>query len=114
MFCYDLAVLYTFHITVHVRPESDSRLIMVMLHGVRVETLTVSPESLGVPFPVSFEAAATVLKNLPRFFFGPEGSFVWVASDNGELIWQVDGQLYDLQERVIYVKLKGSCPASRI
>jgi len=71
VFCYDLAVLYTFHITVHVRPESDSRLIMVMLHGVRVETLTVSPESLGVPFPVSFEAAATVLKNLPRFFSGP-------------------------------------------
>jgi len=87
---------------------------MVILHGVRVETLTVSPESLGVPFPVSFEAAATVLKNLPRFFFGPEGSFVWVASDNGELTWQVDGQLYDRQERVIYVKLKGSCPASRI
>ena len=83
---------------------------MVMLHGERVETLTVPPESLGVSFPVSFEVAAAVLRSLPRLFHEPDGSFVWVAPDDGDLAWQVDGQLYDRQERVIYVELNGSCP----
>ena len=39
----------------------------------------------------------------------PDGSFVWVSSQ-GEPAWQVDGNLYDHNERLLFVDLKGTCP----
>ncbi len=45
-------------------------------------------------------------------FVEPDGSFVWVA-DHGEPAWQVDGLLFDRAGQLVYVELKGSCPAER-
>jgi hypothetical protein len=42
-------------------------------------------------------------------FCEPDGSFVWVSSQ-GEPAWQVDGNLYDRNERLLFVDLKGTCP----
>jgi hypothetical protein len=42
-------------------------------------------------------------------FCEADGSFVWV-SPHGQRAWQVDGNLYDLGERLLFVDLKGTCP----
>ena len=59
---------------------------------------------------ISFEAARTMLSQLPRMFCEADGSFVWV-SPQGAPAWQVDGNLYDRNERLLFVDLKGTCPA---
>jgi len=64
-------------------------------------------------FPVTFEQAESSLAALPRMFIEPDGSFVWVA-DRGERAWQIDGQLYDRNGRLLYVEVKGNCPADAL
>jgi hypothetical protein len=65
-----------------------------------------------MPMPVSFEQAADRLQELPRMFFEPDGSFVWVGDEQGQR-WQVDGQLTDRDGRLLFVELKGDCPANQ-
>ena len=72
----------------------------------------ISPDSFDrrAVFGVSFEEAAARLAELPRLFFEPDGSFVWVG-DKG---WQIDGQLADRDGCVTSVQVKGACPAEEI
>jgi hypothetical protein len=81
------------------------------------------PEHVRQPFAVTFEQAAERLERLPRLYFEPDGSFVWVGegrtrADNGESAkpshrpWQLDGQLQEAAGRVQHVELKGDCPAA--
>ena len=58
---------------------------------------------------VSFEQAAERLAQFPRMFIEPDGSFVWVSSDKNDP-WQVDGTLYDREDKLLFVELKGCCP----
>ena len=58
----------------------------------------------------SFEEAADRLKQLARMYCEPDGSFVW-ASPQGQPPWQVDGNLYDRAGSLLFVDLKGTCPA---
>lgn len=60
-------------------------------------------------FDCTFETAAAGLAELERMFCEPDGSFVWVSSQ-GEPVWQVDGNLYDKEQRLRFVDVKGSCP----
>ena len=58
-------------------------------------------------FVRSFEDVVYHLSRLPRLFCEPDGSFVWRGSDaDGD--WQLDGQLFDRDERLLYVELKGT------
>jgi len=76
-------------------------------------TCAISPEWLGRTTLVrSFETVAADLARLERMYIEPDGSFVWVSS-RGEAPWQVDGNLYDHQERVRLVDVRGSCPRER-
>ena len=43
-------------------------------------------------------------------YMRPDGSFVWVSSHD-ESSWQVDGNLYDKNGQLLFVDLKGTCPA---
>lgn len=61
-----------------------------------------------LPLDVTFEEAAAVLETLPRMYFEPDGSFVWVAPA-GEIAWQLDGQLQDRGDRLDHVEIKGTC-----
>ena len=100
--------LYQFHISVHARPSgllTASR----SLRGSEFQTLIVSAEAMVVPFPISFETAAESLAKLERMFIEPDGSFVWGSSSTSREPWQVDGVLYDRQEKLFFVDLKGSC-----
>ena len=61
----------------------------------------------------SFEETRERLSRLARMYCEPDGSFVWVSSQ-GEPAWQVDGNLYDLAERLLFVDLKGTCPGEAL
>src|SRR5687767_6803554 len=99
--------MYRFHVCLHARPREAPLGVTLEIEGRSIATLAVSPASLGEPFGASFEDAASRLSGLPRMFFEPDGSFVWVSTDPA---WQVEGYLFDRDRRLQYVELKGSCP----
>lgn len=72
-------------------------------------TLDVAPGETTVPFAVGFDAAFGRLDGLERMFTEPDGSFVWTSPREG-LSWQVDGNAFERDGRVLLVDLKGSCP----
>lgn len=104
--------MYSFHVTVHARPPEVHAGPVIPLAGKQVPTLDIDPASLRVPCACSFEDAAAALSALPRMYCEPDGSFVWV-SEQGEPSWQIDGNLYDRDQRLLFVDLKGNCPAHR-
>jgi hypothetical protein len=75
--------------------------------------LAVPRESLGRPLAVGFDEALARLAALPRLYAEPDGSFVW-ASPAADRPWQVDGNLFERQGRVLLADLKGSCPAEAL
>lgn len=104
--------MYTFHATIHALPAVAIAGPVMRLADRDCPTLVVSHEALGATtFPCSFEEAAARLQQLERMYCEPDGSFVWVSSQEGPA-WQVDGNLYDRAEKLLFVDLKGSCRAS--
>jgi len=75
------------------------------------ETLAVPRDQLAVPMAIGFDDAISRLGELERLYVEPDGSFVWTSRREG-LRWQVDGNLFDKDGRVLLVDLKGSCPAA--
>jgi hypothetical protein len=67
----------------------------------------------GEPVPISFDAAFARLKELPRLFIEPDGSFVWTGDTADGQRWQMDGNLIDRGDVLAYVELNGHCPAER-
>jgi hypothetical protein len=103
--------MYNFYATLHARPASATAGPAIELAGRRLSTLAIAPAELsGTTLATSFEAARTRLDALARMYSEPDGSFVWVSSQ-GEPAWQVDGNLYDRQQQLQFVDLKGTCPA---
>jgi len=100
--------MYRFHVCLHARPREAPHGVTAEINGRAVATLAVSPVSLAESLGKSFEEAAATLSALPRLFFEPDGSFVWVSTV--ESPWQVEGWLYDRDGRLLYVELKGTCP----
>ena len=106
----DASAWLTFDIVVHPRPvdvraggdHADDR-------G-RWPTLVIPPADLVEPLPIGFDECSARLDALPRLFVEPDGSFVWRGEDRGG--WQVDGNLYERDGCVLYVELKGTCPAA--
>jgi hypothetical protein len=118
---------YRFHVSVHPLPASPEYDPPREIRGVTVRPLRIPPEALQSPLGLSFEEAAERLERLPRMFLEPDGSFVWVVSQvelqaefptesqaesPSEWKWQVDGVLYDRDQRLMFVDLKGECPDS--
>ena len=103
--------LYTFHATLHARPPGVMPGPAWSFAGQNLATLAVSSGELASPLPVSFEEAAERLARLERMFVEPDGSFVWVSART-DAQWQVDGNLYDRNGKLLFVDLKGTCPAA--
>jgi len=103
-------MMYSFFVTVHAQPPGATAGPEIIVAGRTLRTLQVSPTVLSTTtMDLSFEAATARLEKLERMFCEPDGSFVWV-SPQGEPAWQVDGNLYDRNERLLFVDLKGTCP----
>jgi hypothetical protein len=58
----------------------------------------------GGPLASRFEDVSDRLSRVDRLHMELDGSFVWVGPD-----WQLDGMLYDHNDRIRYVDLKGHC-----
>ena len=63
----------------------------------------------GQPFGCTWEQAARRLENLPRMIFEPDGSWIWSGGMDQDR-WQVDGHLFDFENRLHRVELHGACP----
>ncbi len=62
------------------------------------------------PFRCTWEEAAAALESLPRMMFELDGSWIY-SGDVGTNRWQVDGHLFDFDDRLHRVELHGQCPA---
>lgn len=103
--------MLSFYVTLHARPAGVTDGPTVELSGHRVRTLRVAPEQLATAkMDRSFEAVIGELGKLTRMYCEPDGSFVWTSCQD-EPRWQVDGNLYDRDGRMLFVDLKGTCPA---
>ena len=106
--------MYQFHTTIHARPAEAVAGEPVNLNGQPFGTLKLAPQLLGTSlFACTFEQASSRLTQLPRMYCEPDGSFVWTSSRD-EIAWQVDGNLYDRADRLLFVDAKGSCPPAQL
>jgi hypothetical protein len=105
--------MLTFQATLHARSPEVMPGISLELRGRRLTTLIVPPAALAHPFAMTFEEAAAALESLTRMFVEPDGSFVWVSANAiaADTIqdWQIDGNLFDRNGRLLMVDLKGTC-----
>jgi hypothetical protein len=63
----------------------------------------------SAPMAVGFDDAIDRLSAIERLYAEPDGSIVWTSPREG-LRWQVDGNLFERDGRVLLVDLKGTCP----
>lgn len=104
-------MMYRFCISLHALPTSAIASRENTIKGVSVVCLEIKPEQSHLPLDVSFEEAVVALNQLTRMFCEPDGSFVWRGDDQGG--WQVDGVLFDRAGKLIYIELRGKCPAQQ-
>ncbi|MGD9723237.1 MAG: hypothetical protein AB7O59_18610 [Pirellulales bacterium] len=105
--------MLSFYVSVHARPTNATAGATIALSGRPVQALALQPAELATTaFPCSFETAQERLSKLERMFCEADGSFVW-TSPQSALTWQVDGNLYDRDGRLLFVDLKGSCPSDQ-
>jgi hypothetical protein len=102
-----------FHATLHARSPEVVTGVSIELRRAPTPTLIVPPAALANPFALTFEETVTNLERLERMFVEPDGSFVWVSPTAGtgqeDPSWQLDGNLYDRNGRLLLVDLKGNC-----
>ena len=108
---WEMSGISWFHITLHVKPSGNWSRRTMNVEGIECELLDIPANRLDCPFPVSFEEACDSLSALPRLFIEPDGSFVWVSAVDVAPPWQLDGLLFDRAGRLLYVEVKGNCPA---
>ena len=105
------ATVYTFDAALHARPSEAHEA------GCHVDAwgtwpvLAVPRPALATPLAIGFDAAFERLAALERMYAEPDGSFVWTSPRAG-LSWQVDGNAFERNGRVLLVDLKGTCPAT--
>jgi hypothetical protein len=103
--------LYAFDISLHARPaEAEAGGGFRDAWG-EWPILRIPQAALGLPMAIQFDEAFARLAVLERMFVEPDGSFVWTSPREG-LSWQVDGNAFERDGRVLLVDLKGSCPAA--
>jgi periplasmic divalent cation tolerance protein len=84
-----------------VRTSLSTAPIDQVLKSFHVHLVAKDGDHLGI----KFDDACQRLDRVPRLHLELDGSFVWVGED-----WQMDGMLYDRNDLLRYVDLKGCCP----
>lgn len=110
--------LYDFFITLHPLPEPPggaggagppARVEAFTDARGRWPVLAVPRPLPSAPMAVGFDDALARLSAIERLYAEPDGSLVWTSPREG-LRWQVDGNLFERDGRVLLVDLKGTCP----
>jgi hypothetical protein len=100
--------MYTFDCVVRAMPPSAAPGEPLAIADVAYRPLVFPLAELATAFAVTFEETLCAFERLEQMFAEPDGSFVWVAADRA---WQIDGNLYDRDGRLLYVELRGRAPA---
>ncbi len=66
----------------------------------------------GCQLPQSFEEMASRMGRIPGMIFEMDGSFVWVDHEHFPAS-QMDGMVYDRNDHLEYVEIKGACNAQQ-
>ena len=105
--------MYAFECSLHASPDSDAPASGEALTDPcgLWPTLLIAQDQLSTPLSIGFDDVLNQLGNLPRLYAEPDGSFVWTSPQENTR-WQVNGNLYERNDRVLFVEIKGSCPAS--
>ncbi|MEO1991657.1 MAG: hypothetical protein ABGW78_06975 [Pirellulales bacterium] len=64
--------------------------------------------SLSRPLNVTFDNAVERLSQLDRMFVELDGSFLW-SNKHHSHSWQIDGNIFEQNNKVLFVELKGTC-----
>ena len=102
--------MYQFQAVIHPRGPDVVEGECVSIGSQQVRTLAGGRSIHEAAFPISYGTAAAALEELPRLDIEPDGWFVW-PSPLGEPRWQLEGTLHDRHDRLLFVQLKGTCPA---
>ncbi len=100
----------TWHLRIAGRPTNAVRAGDATILGYVVETLDL-PKGPS-PMSVNFENVADILSRYPNLHLEPDGAFTWGSVERRsqhERLWQLDGMIYDRENRIEYVELKGNC-----
>ena len=100
----------SWHLRITGRPENAIPGKNTAIFGQAIGTLQL-PTGPS-PMSVSFEKVAGILSRFPNLHFEPDGAFTWGSIDRrskDERLWQLDGMIYDRENRIEYVELKGNC-----
>jgi hypothetical protein len=100
-----------FHLIVQAMSPRIEASVPLVLDGHSYPTLQIPAAHQAETLGVTFEQAFAQLEQLERMYIEPDGSFVWVSSDEAEAAtWQVDGLLHDRGDGLVGIELKGCCP----
>lgn len=106
--------MLAFEIALHGRPETVTPGADLTDAWGTWPTVTVPPATLADPMVILFDDAIGRLAAIERLYVEPDGSFVWASGRRDEVAgrdwWQIDGNAFDRDGRVVVVDLKGSCP----
>jgi hypothetical protein len=111
-----LSEMYAFEITLHALPTDAKAGGMLTDAWGTWPSLAVPKPALSAVMVIDFDAALAALGSIERLYVEPDGSFVWTSSRAGGVEshrrerWQVDGNAFEKDGRVLLVDLKGSCP----
>jgi hypothetical protein len=70
--------------------------------------LVYAPESQR--FSTTLESFADQVSGWPGLYFEMDGSFVWAVREGEESVGQIDGMIYDRDDAIEYLDLKGDAP----
>jgi hypothetical protein len=97
---------------VHRLPENLTR-ETIRWQDQDLTALVIGPNDLGQPLPVTFEEASQSLLALPRCDCELDGFFVYSGGAGSER-WQIEGNLFDRNGRLVQVDLRGHSIPGRL
>ena len=102
-----------FHTNVFARPSETAAGPTIELRGARLPTLAGpggGPPRFDAPLPESFEIVQQRLMQIPRMDIEPDGYFLVAGGEKQGQRWQIDGHLFEYNEKMHRVEMHGSCP----
>ena len=98
-------------LSIHARPDAAMLAEPIEVNGQLVRPIANRSDATRPPFAISFEQAAERITALDAMIhLEPDGWFIWHSPKGEQPVWQINGNLYDRNGRVLYVPLRGACP----
>ena len=101
-------IISNWHIAVFPKPSVSIPMSTGVLSGNAFKKLEIDSVELDAVFEASFDQVFQKLESFERLFIELDGSFVW-RGEHENKNWQVDGIVYEKNDCVWNIELKGYC-----